>query len=98
MELERWDCELDSAKIGFTIIPFYGAYYGLYTYRLPIDSDLYDLSYYGYLNFQNEVKVGTARASAIGLPPECQFDSVERCKEFVANHYSVGAEWKNSPA
>jgi len=82
----------------YSIIPF-GPYYGLYAHLdFPKNTEFsskhtgYIIRYYKPDGVQHPI--GCALASAIGLPEEAQFESIEDCKKFVSETCSAVVIWE----
>jgi len=81
----------------YFIIPF-GSYYGLYA-ELDFPENLeFSNKYTGYLiryykpdGVQHPI--GCSLASAIGLPEEAQFKSIDECKKFVSETNAARVIW-----
>lgn len=102
-ELERWDWVVSDVS-GYSIIPFEdGYYYGLYSWVDIPENPRFSSERTGYVSHTRPADnthwiVGSALASAIGLPEWCQFKTVEECKEFAQKNCSSYSNWISSPA
>lgn len=83
----------NAGRTTYYIIPF-GSYYGLYAELDFPENPEFASKHTGYITkYGIRGPIGCSLASAIGLPEEAQFKSIEDCKNFVSETNSAVVIW-----